>query len=80
MHKILGKTNTSYPLIGTHTCAYQGATNVSFSKNFVYIRKQTNYLSAFDQFVGLALKGFKHSRKFLIGNNFDPMISISSFN
>ena len=28
------KTNISYPLIGTRTCAYRGVRNVSFSENF----------------------------------------------
>ena len=31
------KTNVSYPLIRTHTCAYQGVENVSFSENFAYV-------------------------------------------
>ena len=35
------KTNTSYPLIRTRTCAYQGVRNVCFSKNlasFVFLK------------------------------------------
>ena len=31
------KTNVSYPLIHTRTCAYQGVRNVSFSENFAYV-------------------------------------------
>ena len=31
------KTSISYPLIRTHTCAYQGVRNVSFSENFAYV-------------------------------------------
>ena len=34
---IFRKTNISNPLIRTHTCAYQGIRNVSFSENFAYI-------------------------------------------
>ena len=33
VHKIFRKTNISYPLIRTRTCAYQGVRNVSFSEN-----------------------------------------------
>ena len=29
--------NISYPLTSTHTCAYQGIRNVSFSENFAYV-------------------------------------------
>ena len=35
--KIFRKTNISYPLIRTRTCAYQGVRNVSFSENFAYV-------------------------------------------
>ena len=35
--KIFRKTNISNPLIHTHTYAYQGIRNVSFSENFVYV-------------------------------------------
>ena len=31
------KTNISYPLIRTRSCAYQGLRNVSFSENFAYV-------------------------------------------
>ena len=33
--KFSEKTNISYPLIRTHTCAYQGVRNVRFSENLV---------------------------------------------
>ena len=32
--EIFRKTNISYPLKRTSTCAYQGVRNVSFSENF----------------------------------------------
>ena len=35
--KFLRKTNISYPLIRTRTCAYQGVKNVSFSGNLAYV-------------------------------------------
>ena len=35
--KFSEKTNVSYPLIRTRTCAYQGVRNVSFSENFAYV-------------------------------------------
>ena len=31
------KTNTSYPLIDTRTCAYHGVRNINFSEKFVYV-------------------------------------------
>ena len=34
-HQIFWKTNSSYPLTLTRTCAYQGIRNVYFSKNLV---------------------------------------------
>ena len=34
MYKIIRKTNISYSLIRSRTCAYQGVRNVSFSENF----------------------------------------------
>ena len=37
VHKNFRKTNISYPLIRTHTCAYQGVRNISFSDNFAYV-------------------------------------------
>ena len=37
VHKIFRKTNISYPLLRTGTCAYQWVRNVGFSKNFVYV-------------------------------------------
>ena len=37
IRKIFRKTNISNPLIRTHTCAYQGVTNVSFSENFACV-------------------------------------------
>ena len=37
VHKIFEKTNISYPLIHTRTCAYQGVRNVSFSENFAHV-------------------------------------------
>ena len=37
LRTILGKTNISYPLIRTRTCAYQGVKNVSFSEDFAYV-------------------------------------------
>ena len=37
VRKIFRKTNISYPLIRTCTCAYQGIINVSFPENFVYV-------------------------------------------
>ena len=33
--KIFRKTNISYPLTHTRTCAYQGVRNVSFSEKFL---------------------------------------------
>ena len=39
--QIFRKTNISYPLIRTRTCAYQGVRNVRFSKNlacFVFLK------------------------------------------
>ena len=38
VRKIFRKTNISYSLIQTKTCAYQGVRNVSFSKKFGYAR------------------------------------------
>ena len=35
--KTFRKTNISYPLIQTRTCAYQGLRNVSFSENVLYV-------------------------------------------
>ena len=35
--KFSDKTNISYPLIRTRTCAYQGVKNVSFSENFANV-------------------------------------------
>ena len=51
------KTNISYPLIRTPTCAYQGVRNVSFSENFAYVlhewtilwKKSSNYVFLFLQ-------------------------------
>ena len=40
-HQIFRKTNISYPLIRTRTCAYQGVRNVRFSENltcFVFLK------------------------------------------
>ena len=37
VRQIFQKTNTSYPQIGTHTCAYQWIRNVRFSKNFLFL-------------------------------------------
>ena len=37
MRKIFRKNNISNSLIRTHTCAYQGVRNISFSKNFPYM-------------------------------------------
>ena len=37
MRKIFRKTNISYPLIRTRTCAYQGLRNVSCSENFAHV-------------------------------------------
>ena len=37
VRKIFRKTNISNPLIRTHTCAYQGVRNVTFSENFAYV-------------------------------------------
>ena len=37
IRKIFRKTNISYPLIRTRTCAYQGVRNVGFSENFTYV-------------------------------------------
>ena len=36
IRKIFRKTNISYPMMRTQTCAYQGV-NVSFSENFVNV-------------------------------------------
>ena len=36
---IFRKTNISYPLILTRTCAYQGVRNVHFSENLPYYRR-----------------------------------------
>ena len=47
VRKIFRKTNVSYLLIRTPTCAYQGVRNVSFSKNFAYVLNgwpHTSYL------------------------------------
>ena len=35
--RIFRKTDISYPLIHTRTCAYQWVRNVSFSENFAYL-------------------------------------------
>ena len=35
--KFFRKTNISYPLIRTRTCAYQGVRNASFSENLAYV-------------------------------------------
>ena len=40
VHKIFRKTNISYPLIHTPTCAYQGVRNNNFSENFAYVLNQ----------------------------------------
>ena len=40
--KFSEKTNTSYPLICTRTCAYQGVRNVSFSENFGKVLSEWN--------------------------------------
>ena len=37
VRKILCKTNISYPLIRTHTLAYERKRNISFSKHFAYV-------------------------------------------
>ena len=37
VRKTFRKTNISYPLIQTRTCAYQGLRNVSFSENVLYV-------------------------------------------
>ena len=37
VRKIFRKTNISYPLIRTRTCAYQWVRNVSFSENLAYV-------------------------------------------
>ena len=37
LQKIFQKTNISYPLIRTRTCAYQGVRDVSFSENFANV-------------------------------------------
>ena len=37
VRKISRKTNISNPLIRTHTCAYQGVRNVSFSENLAFV-------------------------------------------
>ena len=37
VRKIFRKTNISYPLICTGSCAYQGVKNLSFTENFVYV-------------------------------------------
>ena len=38
--QLFRKTNISYPVIRTRTCAYQGLSNVSFSRNFTYVLKE----------------------------------------
>ena len=35
--KIFRKLNISYPLLRSHTCAYQGEKKVSFSETFAYV-------------------------------------------
>ena len=37
VRRIFRKTNISYPLIRTRTCAYQGVRNVSFLESFAYV-------------------------------------------
>ena len=37
VRKIFRKTNISYPLIRTRSCAYQEVRNVSFSENFAHV-------------------------------------------
>ena len=41
--KIFQKTNISYPLIRTRTCAYQGVRNASFSDNFLYVLNERSF-------------------------------------
>ena len=38
------KTNISYPLICTCTCAYQGVKNNSFSENFAYVLNESSQI------------------------------------
>ena len=41
-HEIYRKTNISYPLMRTHTCAYLGVRNNSFSENvacFIFLKQ-----------------------------------------
>ena len=44
VRKIFRKTNISNPLIRTHSCAYQGVRNVSFSENFAYVLNKLSSL------------------------------------
>ena len=37
VRKIFRKTNISYPLIRTRSCAYQEVRNVNFSENFAHV-------------------------------------------
>ena len=39
VRKSFRKTNNSKPLIRTHTFAYQGVRDISFSENFAYVLK-----------------------------------------
>ena len=52
MRKIFRKTNSSYPMTSTRTCAYQSVRNVSFSENSAYV---LNELLP----IGLILRGNK---------------------
>ena len=54
--QLFRKTNISYPLICTRTCAYQGVRNVSFSGNFAYVPK--NHPSSSHWYWLVQVKGF----------------------
>ena len=44
-NKLFRKTNTSYPLIRTLTCGFQGVRNVSFLENFANILNKLSQTS-----------------------------------
>ena len=44
--KFFRKTNISYSLIRTRSCAYQGVRNISFSKNFAYVLNKWSLISS----------------------------------
>ena len=47
--QIFLETNTSYTLIRTRTCAYQGLRNISFSENFAHVLSEWPFISSFQK-------------------------------